>query len=118
MQKLLKQILYLKIVLHGVSAITFTLSYVLILSVFSTLFFDADTPLIEFIVRYIFLSTASNLLVYLPIAVCGYMLVFYRQTKNDESIKHEMDIKNRELEKQVVDFKLSTLKMQIQPHWT
>ncbi len=103
--------------IHGLSAVLFTLAYAFILSVLSVIFFDPDTPLVEFIKSNLLRATATNLLVYALIAVFGYTLVFYRQTKEDEALKHELDIKNRELQKQVLDFKLSALKMQIQPHF-
>ena len=106
-----------QLTLHIISAIGFTLLYVFILSVLSVLFFNSQTPLLTFIKQNIFGATATNLLVYTLIAVFGYTLVFYKQTKKDESLKHELDLKNRELQQQVVSFKLNALKMQIQPHF-
>ncbi len=103
--------------IHLGTALAFTLIYVFMLSVLSVIFFSSETPLIEFIRLNIISATVTNLLVYALIAAFGFTLIFYRKTKEDEQVKYQLNLKNQELEKQLVDFQLSTLKMQLQPHF-
>lgn len=104
-------------VTHFVYAIGFTISYSIILSLLSVLFFDSATPVIEFLRQSLINGAAANLLVYLLIVAFSLLLDFYEQAKLDKERQHQLDLEVQALEKQLMGAQLDSLRAQIQPHF-
>lgn len=103
--------------IHVLYALAFTISYSLILSFLSALFFDSETPILEFIRQSLINGAAANLLVYLLIVAFSLLLQYYERAKTDKERQYQLDLEVQSLEKQLVEAQLNNLKAQIQPHF-
>lgn len=105
------------ITLHILSGVGFTLSYSLIFSVLSTIFYSPEISVLEYLRQSLVTGAAANLLVYMLIATFSLMLLYYQRSQIDRENKHRLDLEVESLEKQLLSAQLDTLKSQIQPHF-
>jgi len=105
------------VVVHITSALLFTLTYALILSLLSTVFFSADASVWQYLSQNLTTGTAANLLVYLLIAFCSLLVVYYQKSLNDREQRYQLDLEVKSLEKQLISAQLDALKSQIRPHF-
>ncbi|WP_208506043.1 sensor histidine kinase [Roseivirga sp. E12] len=103
--------------IHFGYAVGFTLVYSVILSVLSQIFFNPETPMLDFIKMNLTTSAAANLLVYLLIAAFSMLIIFYQKAKLGKERQLQLDLEVQSLEKQLLSAHLETLKAQIQPHF-
>lgn len=100
-----------------ICALGFTLAYSLIVSLLSFVFFNSEASVWQYFNQSLITSTAANLLVYLLVAFCSLLVIFYQKSSIDREQRYLLDLEVKSLEKQLVTAQLDTLKSQIRPHF-
>ena len=105
------------VIIHLLFALAFTLTYSLIISLLSFLFFNNESSVWQYFNQSLITSTAANLLVYLLVAFCSLLVIYYQKSITDREQRYLLDLEVKALEKQLVSAQLDTLKSQIRPHF-
>ncbi len=103
--------------IHVAIAIIISGTYSLLVAITTFTLYDGDTLLSDVWYANLLSQTASNLLVYLLIAIVGYALIWYENYKKSEIEKVELDFLNADLQRQLTNSQLQALQMQIKPHF-
>lgn len=104
-------------VLHILSAILISVLYSFIFAISSFGFYENVPSFPNHWKNLLISQSASNLLIYLLIAVFSYAVSWYKQYKTSELERVNLKLRNAELNQKLKQSQLNSLRMQLNPHF-